>query len=77
MSHLMGKSGYIFSAQESLGKWEAAERKAQTRVTDKSTPQQRSEDSFSHVLFKVSQTHSVVSLVHSESQEGLTKSREC
>lgn len=76
-SHLMGKFGYVLPAQECLGKWEAAEKKMQTSVTNKSTPQQgRSEDSFSHFLFKISQPHLVGSPVHSESQESLTKSKE-
>lgn len=76
--HLVEKSGYILSVQEYLGKWEAAERKMQTSVTNESTPQQkRGEHSFSHFLFKVSQTCSVSSPVCSESQEGLSlKSKE-
>lgn len=76
--HLVGKFGYILSVQEYLGKWEAAERKMQTSVTNESTPQQeRGEHSFSHFLFKVSQTHSVGSPVSSDSQEGLSsKSKE-
>lgn len=50
----------------------------QTSVTNESTPQQkRGEHSFSHFLFKVSQTRSDSSPVCSESQEGLSlKSKE-